>query len=501
MVVCLAVPTRLSAQLAPVGVPGGVLRFDLDGSIESFDRRFFNGDRESYAADLASPALGSDRIPRLVDADARIGRITGNPGYRLNLGTLAAEAMADIGSGSLGLSLGLTEQITIFGRLPLVRTRGQTTPRLDPSAADGGLNPGAVTQTAFFGDFDAAVATLSSKIAAGDYNSDPAQLALAQATLADATALRTDLFGLLADPLTAAPAVPTASSAAGTAVLSRVADLQGVLASSLGVTGFTLAPTLPPTPLNDDELRQMLAAPLALRTGQTQTTFRGDAELGVTFTLVDTWDRRSRRGGLRTAISGTVRLPTGRLARADHPLSIGTGDGQTDMQVDAVADLGGGSFGIRLGGTYVRQLPANFLVRLTSPSQPLAGPERLTRVRRDPGDIVAIEARPFYRLARTLALQVGLQHWSRKADEATYPTAADSLPGVSASLVAEASAANATVLSAGITYANPGALRRGGTGWPVDAGWTYERVLRAGGGRVPDSHAVRARLRVYFGLW
>ncbi|HEX7336650.1 MAG TPA: hypothetical protein VF252_05525 [Gemmatimonadales bacterium] len=494
-------PTPLSAQLAPVGVPGGVLRFDLDGSIESFDRRFFRGDRESYAADLASPALGSDRIPRVVDADARIGRITGTPGYRLNLGTLAAEAMGDIGRGSLGLSLGLTDRITVFGRLPLVRTRIQTTLRRDPSAADGGLNPGAGSQTAFFGDFDAAVATLSSKIAAGDYNSDPARLALAQATLADATALRSDLFGLLADPLTASPAVPTTTSAAGSAVLSRVIGLQTVLASSLDVPGFTLAPTLPPAPASDEELRQILAGPLALRTGQSQMTFRGDAEVGATVTVVDNWDRRSRRGGLRTAISGTVRFPTGRLPRTDHPLSIGTGEGQTDIQVDAVADIGAGNLGIRLGGTYVRQLPANFLVRLTSPSQPLAGPERLTRVRRDPGDIVAVEARPFYRLARTVALQVGLQHWSRKADQATYPTAADSLPGVSARVVAEESAANATVLSAGITYANPGALRRGGTGWPVDAAWGYERVLRAGGGRVPDGHAVRARLRVYFGLW
>jgi hypothetical protein len=35
----------------------------------------------------------------------------------------------------------------------------------------------------------------------------------------------------------------------------------------------------------------------------------------------------------------------------------------------------------------------------------------------------------------------------------------------------------------------------------VDASWTYERVLRGGGGRVPDSHAIRARLNVYFGLW
>jgi hypothetical protein len=35
----------------------------------------------------------------------------------------------------------------------------------------------------------------------------------------------------------------------------------------------------------------------------------------------------------------------------------------------------------------------------------------------------------------------------------------------------------------------------------VDAGWTYERVVGASGGIVPDVHRIRARLRLYFGVW
>ena len=58
-----------------------------------------------------------------------------------------------------------------------------------------------------------------------------------------------------------------------------------------------------------------------------------------------------------------------------------------------------------------------------------------------------------------------------------------------------------TLLSAGITYSNPGRLRAGGRGLPVDASWSYERVLRSTKGRVPDTHRVRAQLRMYFGLW
>jgi hypothetical protein len=72
---------------------------------------------------------------------------------------------------------------------------------------------------------------------------------------------------------------------------------------------------------------------------------------------------------------------------------------------------------------------------------------------------------------------------------------------VDASVLAEETAANATLLSAGITYSNPGRFGREGMGLPVDASWSYERVLRSKKGRVPDTHRVQARLRLYFGLW
>ncbi len=501
IIACLVIPSRISAQLAPVGVPGGTVRVELEGSIETFDRRFRNGQREAYGADLSSSALGSDRIPILLDADARIGRIIGNTGYRLNLGALTTDAMADVGVGSAGLALGLTDRITVFGRIPLVRARVQPAAGLISTNADAGLNPGAASQLPFFQGFDAAVSTLTSKIVAGDYDADPATRALADATLAEATALQSDLFGLLADPTTASPVVPTTASAAGAAVLTRVAGLQNTLASSLGIPGFTTPPALPAAALDEDGLEQVLTGPLALRTGQASVTFRGDAEVGAALTLVDGWDRGARRGGFRTAISGLLRLPTGVRDRSDSPLDIGTGDGQTDVQADLVVDLGAGAFGARLQGTYVRQLATDVQMRVAPPSQPFVGGDRLAFVRYDPGDIIAFEALPFLRLARTLALQVGVRHWSRKMDQVSYRSPADALPGIDPGLPAEETRTNATLLSAGITYSNPGGLQPGGTGLPVDASWSYQRVLRAGGGRVPATHRMTGQFRLYFGLW
>jgi hypothetical protein len=499
IIASLLIPSGVWAQLVPVGVPGGTVRLELDGSLESFDQRFFDGHLESYAADLSSGALGSDRIPRLADADARIGRVIGNSAYRLNLGALTTDAHADVGTGVLGLSLGVTNAISIFGRIPLVRTRVQPRVRLDPASANAGANPGQLEQLPFFDQMDAAVATLASKLTAGDYSGE--QRALAEATLADAMALRTDLFGLLADPATASSFIPTATSGAGAALDARLTALQSTLATNLNVPGFVALPALPTEALTQQDLLQFVSAPLALRLDDATVTFRGDAEAGAAITLIDRWDRGAHRGGFRTALSGLVRFPTGRLDRSDRPLDIGTGEGQTDVQVDVVSDLGAGAFGARLTGTYVRQLPANIETRVTAPGQPLVGPERLTIVRRDPGDIISFGVHPFFRLARTFALQAGLDHWSRKTDAVSYAAGSTALPGIDASIMAQETSSNATTLSVGITYSNPGGLRPGGTGLPVDASWTYERVLWAGGGRIPDTHALRGRFRVYFGLW
>lgn len=501
VIACLVVPSRVGAQLPPVGVPAGILRVELDGSLESFDQRFRDGHRESYAADLGSSALGSDRIPALADADARIGRIIGDATYRLNLGALTADAHADVGKGFFGLSLGLTNRITVFGRLPLVDARVQPRLRLNPATADAGPNPGSGAQAPFFTEFDAALTQLSNKIAAGDYDANPSQRALAVATLADATTLRSDLFGLLADPTTASAFVPTASSAAGAALDTRIGALQNTLAVDLGVSGFISNPALPVEVLTQSDLNGFITSSLGLRVDEAKVTFRGDAEAGAAITLIDRWDRGSRRGGLRAALSGLARFSTGRRDRTDHPLDIGTSDGHTDLQLDGVVDVGAGALGARFTGSYVRRLPADILVRVTSPEQPLVGLDRLALVHWDPGDVVAIGISPFYRFARTFALQAGLEHWSRKTDDVTYASPADQIPGLDASILAEESSANATILTAGVTYSNPGRFARGGNGLPVDASWSYERVIREGGGRVPDSHLMRARFRVYFGLW
>ena len=501
---CLLAPAAARAQLAPVGVPGGVVRVDLDGEVDIWDHRRRDGQREPLGADLSSPAFGSDLLPSLGDADARIGRITGLPGYRLNLGALATDVLADQGTGVLGLALGLTRSITIFGRVPLVRARVQPHIALDPAGADAGLNPGSTQQGTFFQQFDASLAALGARIAAGDFDGDPALKARAQSTLTAAGALRDDLFGLLSDGATASPFVPTLTSPAGAAIGARVASLQTSLAGDFGIAGFTSTPVLPTAAITSTELVGLLAdpsGPIVTRPGESKITFRGDAEAGVALTLVDRWDRGRRRGGLRAAVEGLVRFPTGRVAQPDRLFTLGTGDGQTDVELRITTDLGAGAWGLRAEGMYNRQLAADYIVRVAPPTEPLAPIDLLSAVRRDPGDVVSLAVRPFYRLAPALAIQGTAMQWSRGEDQVSYLTPADEIPGVDAAVLAQDSKASATVLGIGVTYSSAGRFGPGGRGMPVDASWSYERVVRATGGIVPDRHAMRARLRFYVDLF
>jgi hypothetical protein len=229
--------------------------------------------------------------------------------------------------------------------------------------------------------------------------------------------------------------------------------------------------------------------------------YRGDAEAGLALTIADRWDTGRRRGGFRAAAEGLVRFPTGVRPRLDRLLALGTGDGQTDVELRGVVDFGSGNIGLRLEGGYNRQLADDIVARIAPPTQPFPARGLETFVRLDPGDITTLAVRPFFRLARTFALVGSVERWSKGQDAVAYRSTADAIPGVDPAVLELETEASAVVAGIGLTYSNPGSLRPGGTGLPVDAGWTYERVVSASGGILPDIHRVRARLRLYFDIW
>ena len=407
----------------------------------------------------------------------------------------------------LGLTLGVTRSIAVFGRLPLARARMQTDARARRRGRQRRASiPGPAAQDPFFAEFDAALSTLEAQIAAGAYDGDPARRALADATLAEGDALFGDLFTLLGDPSTASPFVPTGGSEAGTALAARIAALQATLATDLGVGGFVhrarAARRARDRPTSSRRSISDPAGPIGIETGRV----RGDVPRR----------RRGRGRGDARRPMGPRRAP-GRLprrGRGTDPIPLrrprpGPIACSRSAPVTGRPTSSSGAWwtwapatsesGWRAGTT--ASSPADVIERVAPPSQPFPARSLLTSVRLDPGDVTTLAVRPFFRLARTFALIGSLERWSRGEDAVEYRSEADAIPGVDPSVLAQETDASATLVSIGVTYSNPGALRPGGTGLPVDAGWTYERIVSASGGIVPDTHRIRARLRLYFGIW
>jgi hypothetical protein len=510
-VLLLTAAGPLSAQLAPVGAPKGTLRVDFRGSFESVDQRIFGGRTEDYLADFGSAALGSDRLPGLRAADSLLSAILGQPGSRLNLGAQRANGQLTIGTGTIGAALGITRRLTLFGNIPLVTTRVQAHFKLDSTAANAGLNtalPGHVDNGAavsFFTSFDNALTTLDNQITNGTYSG--AQLALAQSISARASALRDQLRALTIDPGTATNFLPSHGSAAGQQILAQIQGLQDTLATSLSVSGFTSAPYLPTTRLNDadfasaigDQLGPVAAFPLA----ESKIARMGDMDVGATYTFVDEFDRPGKTGGFRFAVSGLLRLPTGQRDNPNNFLDVGTGNGRYEAGVSGTADLSSRVWGARFTGGYLVRFAALRVRRLATPSEAYPDASRLTNIRFNAGDILTVGVQPYIRLARNLAILSQFEYQRVGSDRNAYDQPSDSIGGLNPNLLSLGSR-SALAAGIGVTYVgrSPRECEPGKKcGWPVEASWNYLTVVQGSGDRVLKFRTTRLEIRWYQRIW
>lgn len=513
----LSITARAPAQLAPAGAPKGTFRVDIRGSFESADRRLFDSGSEDYLADFGSPALGSDRIPLLGSTDALVGSIIGQPSYRLNLGRQRARGQLTVGSGTIGGALGLTRRLTLFANVPFVTTRVQSNLRLDSTAADAGLNPahpvfGNATDQGraaqFVQEFTAALNELSDSIGSGAYAGNPSLDAIARSLLARGTTLRDQLSLLSNDPTAASPFLPTAASGAGTAIQAVIAGVQDTLANQLSVPGFSTAPVLPTARASDADLQAFVSAPsgplAALPIFESKISRMGDMDVGAIYTVIDRFDRPGQTGGLRLSVQGLLRLPTGRRDDPNNLTDVGTGNGRYELGFSGLLDLGSGNWGTRLSGGYLVRFSSFRVRRISAPGQPYAEFSRLGNVRLNAGDVLDLGARPFFRLARNLAVHGVVDYWRAGKDAARYESSSDSLPGIDAGILAGPSGRSALALGGGVSYVGRGARectpgRK--CGLPIEASWYYSTVVSATGTAVPRFRTTRLEIRWYQRIW
>jgi len=506
-------PCPVAAQFLPLTVPRGHVGMELHTGFTSWDQRFRNGTSEPAGTDLSRIGIGGDWLPALSSADLRLARLTGLTGENLNAGSYGVAQLTTLGELGLGLQVGLTSRLTISGLVPLRQVRVQSVTGYDSTGANSGLNPadpglgspaGLSSTLAFFLEFDAAIAGIENRLASGTWSGSPVTEALAMGTLTDARLMREDLYALLVAAEIRSPFIPLSGSAVGAALLSRIGELQGRIGTGLGISGFSRQPALPTAaPTSEDWTRYLTNGDGPVAGSLLAPTYMalGDIELGASYLLVDRFGPTVSGTQIRAAIKGTVRLRTSQLDDPNRFLDLGTGDRQPDAEVTLVTDLAKGRAALRLAGWYTRQLAGNQQRRIGPPDRPIQDLATLAALRKDPGDIVGVGVFPGYRLTPTLALVAGAEWWTRGDDNYAYADGQPALEGLDPQTLAIESAASAVTVRAGLTFFHPGDRTVGGSGAPLAASVTWERVVAASGGRVPKAESVRATLRIYSRFW
>lgn len=344
MVLPLALPAPAEAQLERLTVPSGAVRIEIGGAFQNLSSRINQGSTEDLLVDIAAQR-----------------------------GALRADGDINTGTFQVGLALGLTDRLTLFGVVPIVRQRVRALFVFPPAGAGG----------------------------------------------ADTSLVSTSL--------------------------TRV----------------------------------------------------GDGAAGATFLLWNRWDRGTRLGGSRVAITAEVRFPTGIPANPEELVPAGTGGERTEIAALLTADVGRGVLGARLLGGYRRRAGRN--VERFLPTG--GGDGSIAVLSYSAGDIVELGARPFVRLAPALALEGGLVYTRTGADGYAYASAGEAVPGVDPNILAEGSAGSFWTIGVGFTYSSRGSSDQDSPRFPVEARWIYEGVFASSSGIVPKARRVVLELRVYARLW
>lgn len=505
---CLFLVTpRLAAQLPLITIPTGVLRIEFGGGFFPTLRQWVAGTRQPLGGLLTTTTLGSQQTPLVADLSNQLAELTGQPTGILSLGGASVTAEHERGVGTIGLGLGITSRVSLFMTVPIVMVRSRYQMTYDTTGASIGLNPahpsfgnasGQAGAATFFSQFDSALSTLATRERRGDYANDPTTLALARQTLTDGASLRSALYGLLSDPTHAMPVLPTASSSDGLALLARIASFRNTFSDRLGVSGFTAAPTLPGAPLSSQAFNALLTSADGFGLGTPDDrprTALGDIEAGLALQLLQRGALGDRWMSVWTR--GLIRFPNGSLPRATQLFDQGTGDRQFDAEFSGIVEFGRGSLGLRSELTYTHQFARAMMGTIGGPDQVLLPTYRIAALTRKLGDVVALTARPFLRMAPHLALAGMASYWRKGADGYSYATGQGEIAGATLSELAAGTAADALQLGLGLSYVHPGGMRNMVNRMPVEAGLAIERTVTSGRGIVPASLTTRMTFRVY----
>ncbi|MDQ6829125.1 MAG: hypothetical protein M3081_09705 [Gemmatimonadota bacterium] len=408
-------------------LPRGAFRIRVLHSFSYFDERYGrntpfrkDGSREPLAVDFNLDTVGVAEFPNLAPLAAGLRQLTGMPDYNVTLGKTVLRLNAIVRAVPLVGELGITDKLSIGVTFPIVHTQMKANFAVNPNQREGnvGFNPALGSPTAatanstLFTNFLNAITALNATLAACAVTVPPPSCAPINANRANLSSLASNAAafqGGLAQVYGASPFVPVSGTDADLAIRARIAFFQSQFAA-LGIANLPSGafPVAAPTVLGLADAQRILTDPaFAIETDRIENVDKwglGDVEIGVKYQFLNTLGIETEKRiappsslAFRSAATVVLRLGTGKTDNPDNFIDIGTGNGQTDIELRSQNDV---IWGKHLWASFIArygwQLPDYQVMRVTPADAPLAPSFRRQRVRRDLGDYYELEASPRY---------------------------------------------------------------------------------------------------------
>ena len=510
-------------------LPRGAFRVTLAPTFETADERFLSDGSRVPLGAIASGTYDATRLGILATGEQALRALTGSSSARLSLGEVRVVAAQRASIIPLGIDLGIGARVQLGVMVPFVRTVVDATGLTDAdSASSAGLNPAIARQSARDSNttlvrqlLQAARARESAAgLPADGCTGSAATECAAVNETRDAAAQLAALYGTDADDglgalsgLAGSAAVPRGGTDEANLVNARIAALRSALGGD--ASGITLLrPAHAAAPIAPGELATLygnVESGLGLDAfGPVQRTHFGDVEAQLKLSVIDgigaLGDDPRAPAGLRLAVAGVFRAPTGQGEQPGNALDLGTGDGQTDVELRGVVDLTlGRAFWISGAVRAVRQLEDDQFVRAprSVAEGVLAPAATLERAHRDLGDAMQLEVTPRWMPNQYLAVAGMYQVRRKEADSYTRVDGGPggAVPGVDpdVSLLGAGTEFTEHRAGIGVTWSTLGSARRGKRVLPLDVSFLRLQTLRATGGSVPAIATTQLQLRLWFG--
>lgn len=534
--VCLALvaaPVGAQQVLGPwedaTIAPRGMLRLGIGVHFGDWNERYgAGGERTSLGAPFSRTALDATALPGFAPLAANLPALTGGATPALSLGALTTRIDVTEARTPISIDFGLTSRLGLFALVPYVKNRVHVLPTADGTAAGTnlGLNPawafeGARTRNgAVVNELSTAATTLEAELARCMGSTDPScdlvnadragAAALAAQANATATALA-NVFGTAS--VTGSAYAPLSGSDVHTAVDARLAALSNQFESFLGTApagSWVASRPVAAPPLaaaGFDALLGDSAYGIGARVlSDYEHSNVGDIEVGAKFLIADSFTPAGsgllpRRGALRLAVAGLVRLPTGQQDLPYDFTDIGTGDGQTDLELRGYLDV---ALAPRLWasaiGRYTLQRPDELVRRITDgPDEPFPEFVREQVVSRDLGDGMEFELAPRYAPNDAFAFSARYRYRTRGED--TYRgrfdvTLADGTPvSIDAGAMGAGTSRTDQLLGFAVTLSTIRGYALRQARWPMEVSLVHTRTI--GGEGVPALRAFGISMRFY----